>query len=186
MNDALALAQLAQLLAVPARATILLALADGRALPASELAYRAGINTSTTSAHLARLVKAGMLRVAVCGRHRYYCLASHWVMEAAGDLFAMPGSPLSHRQGRPDEPKVAPLPSARLCYDHLAGRLGVVLSDRLQDQGWAHLVGRDYEITEISKRALALSMRDGTSKSPSRLRSQRNTWSPPVCQALIH
>jgi len=70
-------------------------------------------------------------------------------MEAAEDLFAMQGSPLSHRQGRPDEPKVAPLRSARLCYDHLAGRLGVALSDRLHDQGWAQLVGRDYAITEI-------------------------------------
>ena len=148
MDDAIALSQIAQLLAVPTRAAILLALADGRALPASELAYRAGINTSTTSAHLARFVKAGVLRVEVCGRYRYYCLASPQVMEAAEDLFAIHGTPLLPRDGRSDEPKIAPLRSARLCYDHLAGRLGVALSDRLQDLGFVHLVGRDYTVTE--------------------------------------
>lgn len=149
MDDAVALSQIAQLLAVPTRAAILLALADGRALPVSELAYRAGINTSTTSAHLARFVKAGLLRVEVCGRYRYYCLASPRVMEAAEDLFAVHGAPLLSRESRPDEAKVAPLRSARLCYDHLAGRLGVALSDRLQGLGLVRLVGRDYAVTEI-------------------------------------
>ena len=148
MDDAVALSQIAQLLAVPTRAAILLALADGRALPASELAYRAGINTATTSAHLARFVKAGVLQVEVCGRYRYYCLASPRIMEAAEDLFALHGTPLLSRNGRSDEPKVAPLRSARVCYDHLAGRLGVALSDRLQDLGWVCLVGRDYTVTE--------------------------------------
>ena len=148
MDDAVALSQIAQLLAVPTRAAILLALADGRALPASELAYRAGINTSTASAHLARFVKAGVLRVEVCGRYRYYCLSSPQVMEAAEDLFAVHGTPLLHRDGRADEPKVAPLRSARLCYDHLAGRLGVAVSDRLQETGLVRLVGRDYAVTE--------------------------------------
>lgn len=148
MDDAIALSQIAQLLAIPTRAAILLALADGRALPASELAYRAGINTSTTSAHLARFVKAGVLRVEVCGRYRYYCLASPQVMEATEDLFAIHGAPLLHRDSRSDESKIAPLRSARLCYDHLAGRLGVALADRLQAQDYMRLVGRDYVITE--------------------------------------
>src|SRR5436190_2157693 len=75
------LAAIGAVLAEPARARILLALGDGRALPASVLASEAGVAPSTASGHLARLVDAGLLSVTVQGRHRYYRLAGPEVGE---------------------------------------------------------------------------------------------------------
>jgi DNA-binding transcriptional ArsR family regulator len=109
----------------PARTRILMALADGRALPASGIAAEVGIAPSTASAHLARLVDAGFLRVERHGRHRYYRLAGPHV----GDLLEAlarfaPAAPVrSLKQGN----RAEALRFARTCYDHLAGRLGTEL-----------------------------------------------------------
>jgi DNA-binding transcriptional ArsR family regulator len=133
------LAALGAVLAEPARARILLALGDGRALAASVLASEAGVAASTASGHLARLVRAGLLEVLPQGRHRYYRLAGPHV----GDLIealarVAPAAPVrSLRQGT----RAEALRSARTCYDHLAGRLGVAVFAALLDAG--HVVGGD-------------------------------------------
>ena len=123
------LAAVGRLLAEPARTRMLLALDDGRALPASTLAAEAGVAPSTASEHLASLVESGFLRVEPQGRHRYYRLAGPEIgalIEAVAAV-APPQPVRSLRQGT----RAAALRTARTCYDHLAGRLGVAIFDAL-------------------------------------------------------
>jgi DNA-binding transcriptional ArsR family regulator len=133
------LAALGAVLAEPARARILLALGDGRAFPASVLASEAGVAPSTASGHLNRLVTAGLLEVLPQGRHRYYQLAGPHVGELLEALARVaPTAPVrSLRQGT----RAEALRTARTCYDHLAGRLGVAVFAALLDTG--HVVGGD-------------------------------------------
>src|SRR5256886_3163689 len=129
------IAKIGALVADPARARILLALGDGRALPASVLASEAGVAPSTASAHLGRLVEAGLLRVHPQGRHRYYRLAGPEVGELIEALARVsPAAPVrSLRQGT----RAEALRAARTCYDHLAGRLGVAVFAALLEPGLA-------------------------------------------------
>ncbi|HEX9067044.1 MAG TPA: winged helix-turn-helix domain-containing protein [Streptosporangiaceae bacterium] len=123
----------AALLGEPARARLVLALADGRALPASRLADEAGVAASTASEHLGKLRAAGLLTAETHGRHRYYRLAGPPVMrvvEALADI-APPAPVRSLREGT----RAEALRRSRLCYDHLAGRLGVALMTSLIDGG---------------------------------------------------
>ena len=126
------LAALGALLAEPPRARILLALGDGRALPASVLAAEAGVAPSTASAHLGRLLDAGLLTVRPQGRHRYYALAGPHVGELIEALARLaPAAPVrSLREGT----RAHVLRHARTCYDHLAGQLGVALFGALIEQ----------------------------------------------------
>lgn len=126
------IAALGSVLAEPARARILLALGDGRALPASVLAAEAGVAPSTASTHLARLLDAGLLTVRPQGRHRYYELAGPHVGELIEALARLaPAAPVrSLREGT----RAHALRRARTCYDHLAGRLGVALFGALVAQ----------------------------------------------------
>jgi len=123
----------AGLLADPARARVLLALADGRALPATRLAAEAGVAASTASEHLAKLRAAGMLAVEAHGRHRYYRIADARVIRAVEALAEIaPSTPVrSLRQGT----RAHALRRSRLCYDHLAGQLGVALMGALITTG---------------------------------------------------
>jgi DNA-binding transcriptional ArsR family regulator len=119
-------ARVAVLFGEPSRARMLMALGDGRSLPASVLAAEAGLSAPATSAHLAQLRDAGLVDVEPSGRHRYYRLAGP---EVAAVLEAMaqvaPAQPVtSLRQGT----RASALRSARTCYDHLAGRLGVQIT----------------------------------------------------------
>jgi DNA-binding transcriptional ArsR family regulator len=127
------LAAVGALLAEPARAKVLLALADGRSLPASVLASEAGVAASTASHHLARLTEAGFVRAVARGRHRYFTLAGPRVAELleAVARVAPPQPVTSLRQGT----RAHALRYARRCYDHLAGRLGVAVADALQARG---------------------------------------------------
>ncbi len=147
MRDAAALptggdadiAALASLLADPARCKVLLALDDGRALPASVLADEAGISRPTASSHLGKLTDAGLLNVESHGRNRYYRLAGPEVGELLEQLVRLaPSRPVrSLREGT----RAARLRSARTCYDHIAGRLGVQIMGSLLDR--EVLVGGD-------------------------------------------
>jgi DNA-binding transcriptional ArsR family regulator len=132
MNTGPGLAEVAALLGDPARANILAALLDGRALTASELAYAAGVTPQTTSGHLAKLAGARLVAVEKQGRHRYYRLASPLVgrMLEAVAVVAADGPPRHRPSSKLDEA----LRTARTCYDHLAGRLGVALADALVAQ----------------------------------------------------
>ena len=127
------LAAVGTLLAEPARARILAALGDGRALPASALAAEAGVAPSTASGHLARLVDGGLLAAESRGRRRYFRLEGPDVAEALEAIARIaPREPVrSLRQAT----RAEALRSARTCYDHLAGRLGTALMDALLERG---------------------------------------------------
>jgi DNA-binding transcriptional ArsR family regulator len=148
------LAAVAVLFGDPARAAMLAALADGRALPAGELARRAGVRPATATAHLRRLVEGGLVRVRAQGRHRYHELAGPQVavvLEALAQI--APEAPVrSLRQHR----GAAALAEARSCYDHLAGRRGVELRDRLLAAGALSAVdSRDHVLTAAGERLVA-------------------------------
>jgi len=113
----------AALIGDPTRAAMLQALQDGRAQPASALAWAAGVTAQAASNHLTKLVDGGLLAVEREGRHRYYRLASAEVAHAleALSILAAPVRSLE----TPRSPKARALRDARCCYGHLAGRLGV-------------------------------------------------------------
>jgi DNA-binding transcriptional ArsR family regulator len=127
------LAALGSVLGDRGRARMLLALGDGRALPASVLASEAGVAASTASAHLGKLVDAGLVTVTTQGRHRYYRLAGPQVAELIETLARVaPAAPVkSLREGT----RAQALRAARTCYDHLAGHLGVELMQALINEG---------------------------------------------------
>ncbi|MBT2274813.1 ArsR/SmtB family transcription factor [Rhodococcus qingshengii] len=122
-------ASVAALIADPARGRILMALADGRALPASVLATEAGISAQSASGHLKKLVAGNLLRVAATGRHRYYTLAGAEIAAALESLalIAAPYEITSLRQGT----RANALRQGRTCYDHIAGKLGVSITEGL-------------------------------------------------------
>jgi len=131
--------EVASLAGDPARAGMLHALMDGRALTAAELAHVARITPQTASGHLSRLAAAGLVRVERQGRHCYHRLASpaiarmmENVMPAASDLEAT-------RPPLVTGPKDAAMRAARTCYGHFAGRLGVALADALVAGGHVEL-----------------------------------------------
>jgi DNA-binding transcriptional ArsR family regulator len=117
----------------PARCRVLLALGDGRSLCASVLADEAGVTASTASSHLARLVDAGLLTATTRGRFRYFTLAGPQVSELIEAVARLaPAQPVrSLRQGT----RAHAVRRARACYDHLAGRLGVALTDAMIERG---------------------------------------------------
>lgn len=122
------------LLADRGRCRILLALNDGRALPASVLAGEAGVAPSTASGHLAKLTDTGLLTVERYGRHRYYRLAGPEVGALIETLATLaPPSPVRSLR---DGSRAARLRAARTCYDHLAGRLGVQVMASILEHGY--------------------------------------------------
>jgi DNA-binding transcriptional ArsR family regulator len=133
-TDATRIAAFAGLLADPTRVTFLLALLDGRAWTAGELAARAGVAASTASAHLDRLVGGGLLAEQRHGRHRYVRLAGPHVAELVEELGARvtPAPPAPTLRAANAS---AALVRGRTCYDHLAGRLGVAVTDALLSRG---------------------------------------------------
>lgn len=128
--DAGSVAAFAALLADRTRAGICLALIDGRAWTAGELAAHTGVARSTASEHLTALVCAGLLAEERQGRHRYVRLAGPGIAALVEDLAGAVGTPrppASLRSAR----AAGELAAARTCYDHLAGALGVALFDAL-------------------------------------------------------
>jgi DNA-binding transcriptional ArsR family regulator len=133
MSEGPDIARLAALIGDPARANMLLALMDGRALTATELAGAAGITLQTASSHLAKLEDGGLLAQRKQGRHRYFTLADPAVGRMIEGLmgFAASRGHVRHRAG----PKEPALRKARVCYDHLAGDYGVRMLDSLRASG---------------------------------------------------
>lgn len=126
------IARAATLFADPTRARVLMALADGRALPASVLAAEAGVSPQAVSAQLSRLTDAGFLDVERSGRNRYYRLANPQVIDVIEAL--APLSPVPPVRSLRQSTRAAALRAARTCYDHLAGRLGVKVTQALIDR----------------------------------------------------
>jgi DNA-binding transcriptional ArsR family regulator len=139
------IAEIAALVGDPARATMVSALLDGRALTASELAFAARITPQTASAHLAKLTEAGLLSVVRNGRHRHFRLASPTVADMIDGIVAVA---LAKRpRYRPLSRQARALSAARICYDHLAGRLSVDLTDSLVAREYVVPDGEAAEIT---------------------------------------
>lgn len=128
------IAAIAAMIGDPARANMLTALLNGAALTASELALEANVTKQTASSHLAKLVDGGLVAVEAQGRHRYYRLAD---ADVAGLLETLMGVAARAKalRSRPG-PKEPALRKARLCYDHLAGELGVALFDSFIRNKW--------------------------------------------------
>ncbi|RJQ81067.1 transcriptional regulator [Pseudonocardiaceae bacterium YIM PH 21723] len=143
------IAHVAAAIGDPSRAKVLCALADGRALPASSLAVAAGVSVSTISEHLARLREAKLLTVEHDGRYRHYRLASPDVARALEEL-ARIARPLPVRSLR-EGVRAHALLRARLCYDHLAGRLGVALLSALVVDGVLARAAGSYRITATGR-----------------------------------
>ena len=132
MGDA-DVAAAAALLAEPARAALVVAIISEGSLPASELAARARIASSTASEHLARLVDGGFLVATRRGRHRYFELADPGVAEAVEALSVIaPQRPVRSLKEATTSELIR---EARTCYDHLAGRLGVALALGIEQRG---------------------------------------------------
>ena len=133
LRDGPHIARVAALIGDTTRAEVLSTLMADRALTATELAAVAGVTKQTISAHLARLVDAGLLAVSRQGRHRYFRLAAPDVAQLLESLMGVAFRTGAVRlRGSPREPA---LRRARVCYDHLAGELGVQLYESMLAQG---------------------------------------------------
>jgi DNA-binding transcriptional ArsR family regulator len=148
MTSQSAFTEVAALAGDPARAGMLHALMDGRALTASELARAAGITPQTASGYLARLAVGGLLSVENQGRHRYHRLASPAVAQMLEGIMQVASGLGATRPRLVIGPRDAALRAARTCYDHLAGRLGVALADALVEGGQIELASDGGMVTK--------------------------------------
>jgi DNA-binding transcriptional ArsR family regulator len=171
----------ASLIGDPVRAAMLTVLLDGRALPAGELAYAAGITAQTGSSHLSKLLAGGLLAVEHEGRHRYYRLAGSHVAQALEHLAAIQPTGPVRRKALTAEAKQ--LRHARCCYDHLAGEIGVAVTHGLQERAyivpvpekrfevtasgavWFGSIGVDLATLSPSRRGLARQCLDWTERT---------------------
>ena len=165
----------AALVGDPARANMLTGLMTGRALTATELAHEAGITPQTASSHLAKLEAGGLIEQEKQGRHRYYRLTDPdvaGVLEGLAGLAARAG----HMRVRTG-PKDPELRRARICYDHLAGDLGVQMLDSMRKQRLVRQSKQGIELTSDGQRFLASSLQisTGTLSHPRR----------PLCKACL-
>ena len=137
-------AAVAALIGDRSRASILWTLADGRALPAGELARAARISAPTASAHLDKLFKGKLLAVEVRGRHHYYRLRDARVAEMLELLSSFAPTPLRSQR----DPSPPPIAAARTCYGHLAGKLGVAVTAALCSRGFLHSDDNGFRVTK--------------------------------------
>ncbi|MFQ3456814.1 helix-turn-helix transcriptional regulator [Bradyrhizobium sp. UFLA01-814] len=145
------LAELAGLIADPGRASILSRLMDGRPQTASELALVAGVTPQTASWHLSRMVERALLKVERRGPRRFYRLATPLVAQMLEGMMTVAAID-PHPSRRP--PRIDPeMRRARTCYDHLAGELGVAVTDAMRDRGHLNL---DQEAGELTASGRAL------------------------------
>src|SRR6516225_632300 len=139
MTADVGMAEVAALVGDPARANTLGALMGGRALTAGELVHATGVSPQTTSGHLGKLAEGRLVTCVKQGRHRYYRIATPRVAEMLEGIMAVVAdSPPRHR---PSSKLDDAMRTARTCYDHLAGKLGVGLADALSAHG--HVVLAD-------------------------------------------
>jgi DNA-binding transcriptional ArsR family regulator len=155
VNDSLEVlvSRIAAAIGEPTRARILYCLLDGHARTSTELAVVAEVSPSTASDHLSRLKDENLVTVLAQGKHRYYSLDGRHVAAALEALTVVAGQP--ERKFSPSTP--VPLRAARTCYDHMAGKLAVVLHDRFTNLGWltAESEGTGYALSGEGSRAFA-------------------------------
>jgi DNA-binding transcriptional ArsR family regulator len=147
MKEGPDIALLGSLIGDPARANMLTALMSGKALTASELAGEAGITLQTASSHLAKLTGGGLVDQRKQGRHRYFTLAGE---EVGALLESMMGMAVKRGHIRTRTgPRDPALRKARVCYNHLAGELGVAMYDGLLARGLVAEHGEDVDLTDV-------------------------------------
>jgi DNA-binding transcriptional ArsR family regulator len=142
--------QMASLIGDPVRATIMWNLMDGKALTATELALSSDTSPQNISMHLAKLVQAGLLSVENQGRHRYYKYSRKEIAYAIEALTTLL-SPSTTKENFNNEPFQA-IKYCRSCYDHLAGKVGVAITDRLLKQRIIVTDGKSFEVTNKGKK----------------------------------
>jgi DNA-binding transcriptional ArsR family regulator len=153
MNPEPDIARLATLVTEPARAAILLHLLDGRSWTAAELAKIAGVRASAASAHLKKLLAGDLIKVSPTGRHRYFRLAS---TEIAGLMEQLAGFAPVRTATTPGERRASlALRECRLCFDHLAGRLGVAITDGMVRKAWLIEQEPWYRLTDVGAKELS-------------------------------
>jgi DNA-binding transcriptional ArsR family regulator len=180
MSEVLDIAAVAALVGDPARANMLCALLDGRAYTAGELAYAAHVSPQTASGHLGKLAAAQLIVSTPQGRHRYFRLAGAHVAAMLESIMAVAAiAPPRCRPVRIDDD----MRTARMCYDHVAGRLGVGLADALRTrdhvefspdggaltasgEAFLHEFGIDVETTRHSRRIFCRPCVDWSERRP--------------------
>lgn len=171
-------AKVAAMIGDPTRARMLAALMGGDALAAGELAAAAGISAQTASTHIAKLVDAELAVVRTQGRHRYVRLADADVAKALEAL-----SFVAERSAHADKwarGAYKPLKTARTCYSHLAGELGVALFEGLLARGALQPCGGHYALSDRGRDelgALGLDLTDGGDCSSRRFAHACFDWS---------
>jgi DNA-binding transcriptional ArsR family regulator len=144
MVESSQLAQIAAVIGERGRAQILMALLSGRALTATDLADSAGVTRPTASSHLARLQRSQLVAMEKQGRHRYFRIATDEIAQLLESMLGAVSSASSIHVG----PKDPALRKARLCYDHLAGELGVMLYAGLEERAALHWSQGDLALTQ--------------------------------------
>jgi DNA-binding transcriptional ArsR family regulator len=153
MQTGPSLSAVAGLIGEPARAAMLSALMGGQALPAGDLAQQAYVTPQTASAHLSKLVAGGLLEVKKVGRQRYYSLKNADVAHALEALLSIARpAPVRSQRG---SPQYQALCSARTCYDHLAGRLGIAVTQAMLHKALIDPDGPSYRLTAAGTSWLA-------------------------------
>ena len=140
----------AALVGEPIRATILWTLLDGKAFTASELAIAADTSASNISMHLAKLVNADLLKAENYGRHRYYSFSRKEIAYAVETLAAL--IPQSAKKLSQADTVISPIQQCRTCYDHLAGKTGVAITDALSKQKIIIQNNNRFELTAKGKK----------------------------------
>lgn len=178
----IAVSEIAAAIGEPARARMLYCLMDGHARTSTELSVVAGISPSTASVHLHRLKANRLVKVFLQGKHRFYSLDNSQVAEALEGLSVLAGEPPN--QFQPSTPSL--LRTARTCYDHIAGSLGVALHDRFHELKWMstirdedvnygltregvkvmNAIGIDAEAIRLSRRKFAFACLDWSERRP--------------------
>jgi DNA-binding transcriptional ArsR family regulator len=182
MNATYPIAAVGELIGENARAAILIALLDEKALPAGELARLAGISAQSASGHLSKLVDGGLLRAEISGRQRLYRIAKPevaYALEALGTIAT--ASPVRNIVR---DPHIEALRTARSCYDHLAGRLAVEMRQKLESsnlirargnrqyevaprgEAWLAKLGVNVEDLRLARRSFARECLDWTERTP--------------------
>lgn len=146
MTNDLDIAAIGKLLGDPARVNMLGALMGGLALPAGELARAAGVTAQTASMHLAKLTAGGLIASIASGRHRYFSLASADIAHVIETLMLLtpPAQPRTLSARLTD----VAMRRARTCYDHLAGALGVALTQRMLALDWLEPGEHEFRVTQ--------------------------------------
>ncbi|MEC0370920.1 ArsR/SmtB family transcription factor [Paenibacillus chibensis] len=153
MNATPKVAEMVSLLGEPSRAAILTSLLDGRFHTASELALAAGVTPQTASFHLAKLTDGMLVAAEKHGRYRYYKLAGEEIAQMLEMLLTVskPAKVTSLRQSV----QMQALREARTCYDHLAGKLGVRVTQSMIERGWIAEGKEEYAVTPDGERFFA-------------------------------